>query len=243
MSQNRNWRVVSLVTICFFIYLISSVISLAFGYKWEPFDKVNLLTDVLESDVKEENKDIKTFAKNSRTDNLATDFELYKKPDLITRFYKDENINTLSHFAEKLHQLKTTGKGKIRIAYFGDSMIEGDMLTQTLRSLLQKEFGGYGVGFLPIHTNVGNFRQTASIEGSGWETTNFMDKDAKNIYVSGFSFNGVGNTQFKDKSVQVVPSLQKYLKEKASLIHNYYLLIVQELPILKATQQIIVYTE
>ena len=211
MSQNRNWRVVSLVTICFFIYLISSVISLAFGYNWEPFNKVNLLTDVIESDVKEENKDIKAFAKNTRTDNLATDFELYKKPDLITRFYKDENINTLSHFAEKLHQLKTTGKGKIRIAYFGDSMIEGDMLTQTLRSLLQKEFGGYGVGFLPIHTNVGNFRQTASIEGNGWETINFKDKDAKNMYVSGFSFNGVGNTQFKDKSVQVVPSLQKYL--------------------------------
>jgi hypothetical protein len=56
----------------------------------------------------------------------------------------------LAKFAEKLHQLKTTKKGKIRIAYFGDSMIEGDLLTQTLRKLLQKEFGGYGVGFFPF---------------------------------------------------------------------------------------------
>jgi hypothetical protein len=29
-------------------------------------------------------------------------------------------------------------------------MIEGDLLTQTLRKLLQKEFGGYGVGFFPF---------------------------------------------------------------------------------------------
>lgn len=211
MSQNRNWRVVSLITICFCIYLISSVICLAFGYHWEPFDKVNLITDVFKKVEKENDEEQKSTTQKSKNQNLATDFELYKKPDLITRFYKDENINTLSHFSEKLYQLKTTGKGKIRIAYFGDSMIEGDLLTQTLRKLLQSEFGGYGVGFLPIQTNVGNFRQTASINGNGWKTTNFMDKGAKNMYVSGFSFNGTGNTVFTDKSVNAIPSLQKYI--------------------------------
>jgi hypothetical protein len=83
---------------------------------------------------------------------------------------------------QKNSSIKTTKKGKIRIAYFGDSMIEGDLLTQTLRKLLQKEFGGYGVGFLPIHSKVAGFRQTASVQSSGWETINFMDKGAKNMY-------------------------------------------------------------
>jgi len=187
------------------------VISLAFGYSWEPFDKVNLITDVFKKVEKEELISTKPTVKNYKDQNLPTDFELYKKPDLITRFYKDENINTLSHFSEKLHQLKSTGKGKIRIAYFGDSMIEGDLLTQTLRKLLQSEFGGYGVGFLPIQTNVGNFRQTASINGNGWNAANFMTKGAKNMYISGFSFNGMGNTTFTDKSLKTASSLQKFL--------------------------------
>lgn len=211
MFENKNWRVVSLITICFAIYFAVSVICLAFGWKWEPFDKVNLITDVLKKNEKEENAGKNPVATHSDNKNLPTDFELYKKQDLITRFYKDENVNTLTHLSEKLHQLKTTGKGKIRIAYFGDSMIEGDMLTQTLRQLLQKEFGGYGVGFLPIQTNVGSFRKTASINGSGWKTVNFMDKGASNMYISGFSFSGAGNSTLTDKSVGSVPSLQKYL--------------------------------
>lgn len=211
MFENKNWRVVSLITICFVIYFAVSVICLAFGWKWEPLDKVNLISDVFKIDKKENEDEKKSIRQDSKNQNLATDFELYKKPDLITRFYKDENINTLSYFSEKLHQLKTSGKGKIRIAYFGDSMIEGDLLTQTLRQLLQKEFGGYGVGFLPVQTNVGSFRKTASIDGKGWKTINFMDKGAQNMYISGFSFSGLGNTKFTDKSVDAVPLLQKYL--------------------------------
>lgn len=202
---------VSLITICFAVYFAVSVICLAFGWKWEPLDKVNLITDVFKIDENTEKTAQKSTVKNSGNQNLPTDFELYKKPDLITRFYKDQNVTALAHLAEKLHQLKATGKGKIRIAYFGDSMIEGDMLTQTLRRLMQKEFGGYGVGFLPIHTNVGNFRQTASVTGNGWNTVNFMDKSVKNMYISGFAFSGTGNSKFVDKSVNAGSSLQKFL--------------------------------
>ncbi|KQS92672.1 hypothetical protein [Chryseobacterium sp. Leaf394] len=211
MFENKNWRVVSLITICFGIYFILSVLSFAFGFSWEPFEKVNLITDVFKKNDRESTEAGKLAKSDPKKQNLATDFELYKKPDLITRFYKDQNVNVLPHFSEKLHQIKSTGKGKLRVAYFGDSMIEGDLLTQTLRQLLQKEFGGYGVGFLPIQTNVGSFRKTASIKGSGWKTTNFMDKGAKNMYISGFSFSGMGNSVLTDKSVSSTQTLQKYL--------------------------------
>lgn len=211
MFENKNWRVVSLITICFCLYFIFSVLSFAFGFRWEPFEKVNLITDVFKFDEKENADAEKIATVNPKNPNLATDFELYKKPDLVTRFYKDQNVNVLPYFSEKLHQIKSTGKGKLRIAYFGDSMIEGDLLTQTLRQLLQKEFGGYGVGFLPVQTNVGSFRKTASVKGNGWKTVNFMDKGASNIYISGFSFSGGGNSTLTDKSVGSVPSLQKYL--------------------------------
>ena len=214
MNNNRNWRVVTLISISFFIYLIFSILSFAFDIKWEPFEKVNLITDVFDKNKKSELAKADQQKNNSETNNpknLVQDFELYKKPHFITNFYKGDSLNALSNFSEKLHQLQTTKKGKIRIAYFGDSMIEGDLLTQTLRKLLQKEFGGYGVGFLPIHSKVAGFRQTATVKSSGWETINFMDKGAKNMYISGFSFSGLGNGSFTDRTVTTPPSLQKFL--------------------------------
>ena len=68
----------------------------------------------------------------------------------------------MSHHCRSLwknsNNLKREKIIKIRIAYLGDSMIEGDLITQTLRELLQKEYGGQGVGFLPIFSNVVVFR-------------------------------------------------------------------------------------
>jgi len=52
------------------------------------------------------------------------------------------------------------GGEQIRIAYFGDSSIEGDLVAQTLRESLQQQFGGEGVGFLPLLPTVLNFRRT-----------------------------------------------------------------------------------
>ncbi len=131
-----------LISICFFIYFFSSILSFAFNIKWEPFDKINLVTEIFHKNQTHNLSQTNIQKQNSAQNNLVQDFELYKKPELITNFYKGNNVNALAFFSEKLHQLKTTKKGKIRIAYFGDSMIEGDLLTQTLRKLLQKEFGG-----------------------------------------------------------------------------------------------------
>ncbi len=51
-------------------------------------------------------------------------------------------------------------EGQARIFYFGDSMIEGDLITQTLRNHLQKRFGGEGVGWVPIASQTASFRRS-----------------------------------------------------------------------------------
>lgn len=56
-----------------------------------------------------------------------------------------------------------------RIAFLGDSFIEGDILTADLRESLQMEFGGRGVGFVPCELPFGVYRQTAKVHGSGWQ--------------------------------------------------------------------------
>ena len=48
MNNNQNWRVVTLISISFFIYLILSILSFAFDYKMGTFEKVNLITDVFD---------------------------------------------------------------------------------------------------------------------------------------------------------------------------------------------------
>jgi lysophospholipase L1-like esterase len=69
------------------------------------------------------------------------------------------NLGGLDSFLAALHQTKATGS-PTRIAYFGDSMIEGDLVTGDLRNSLQTEFGGTGVGFVPINSVTAEFRAT-----------------------------------------------------------------------------------
>ncbi|PVX49820.1 lysophospholipase L1-like esterase [Balneicella halophila] len=58
--------------------------------------------------------------------------------------------NTLVGFFEKLRELELHNKGQIRIAFYGDSMLDADMLVMQFRHYLQKRFGGKGVGYVPI---------------------------------------------------------------------------------------------
>ena len=90
MNNNRNWRVVTLISTSFFIYLILSILSFAFDIKWEPFEKVNLITYVFNKNKKSELAKADQQKNNSETNNLKNlvqDFELYKKSNFIIIFY------------------------------------------------------------------------------------------------------------------------------------------------------------
>lgn len=89
--------------------------------------------------------------------------------DEIIDFAKD-TVGGLDHFLKSLIATKKEGK-VTRIAYFSDSMIEGDIITQDLRSNFQSSFGGRGVGFVPITSITAGFRQTIFHKfSSDWET-------------------------------------------------------------------------
>jgi len=63
-----------------------------------------------------------------------------------------------------------------RIAWFGDSFTEGDILVGDLRSLLQKSFGGAGIGLVPATTPIAKFRATVKQTfSSDWKERNIME--------------------------------------------------------------------
>jgi lysophospholipase L1-like esterase len=101
------------------------------------------------------------------------------------------NLGGLDSFLAALHQTKATGS-PTRIAYFGDSMIEGDLVTGDLRNSLQTEFGGTGVGYVPINSVTADFRATIRQSYSpNWREYNLVSTkvpEASPLGISGHSF-------------------------------------------------------
>lgn len=89
--------------------------------------------------------------------------------------YADSASHAMGRFYEALENYRTLGR-PVRIAYFGDSFIEGDILTADLRALLQKRFGGSGVGYVNITSVVAGFRTSVHHTFSGWDSHAVTDK-------------------------------------------------------------------
>ena len=64
----------------------------------------------------------------------------------VTLYSIEDSRGALRKFYKKLEQVKS-GKGKVHIVHYGDSLIAGDYVTRTVRRLLQKTFGDGGHGF------------------------------------------------------------------------------------------------
>ena len=71
----------------------------------------------------------------------------------------DENVvdtvtDTRYYLKSFYAALDSTKTKSIRVVHYGDSQIEEDRMTMTLRRDLQSRFGGHGVGLLPIHQTI-----------------------------------------------------------------------------------------
>ena len=64
----------------------------------------------------------------------------------------------------------------VRIAFFGDSYIEGDIITGDIREQLQEIYGGQGVGFVPVGTPQAISRPSVKHNFGGWRNYNLIYK-------------------------------------------------------------------
>ncbi|MDD2331021.1 MAG: hypothetical protein PHI68_00055 [Candidatus Cloacimonetes bacterium] len=100
-------------------------------------------------------------------------------------------LTPLEIFQNELAKYEKNQSGSIRIAYFGDSIIEGDLITGRLRHLLQQKYGGTGLGFMPITSISAGFRPTINHTfAKNWEAISFMSNRRQDISlgISGFTF-------------------------------------------------------
>jgi hypothetical protein len=192
MNVKRN-------VLLFNVFFLLLLLAATFLFEWKPniagenFRPITILADI--------KKD--TLANNNET-NVAASTKVAKKNPIIkdyTTYTGLVNVSgqqyALADFLQKLTELKKKKRKKIRIAYFGDSMIEGDLITEDLRKELQDIFGGSGVGYVPVTSIVAGFRQTVVHTFSdNWTDVNFKsdDKSGANLFISGHSFFGDQNS-------------------------------------------------
>ncbi len=83
------------------------------------------------------------------------------------------DLSQMKYFFEAL---KNTKVRKVRVAHFGDSEIEGDLITSNIRQELQQKFGGEGAGFLSITSQDITFRTTTKQSFSNdWDSYSILE--------------------------------------------------------------------
>ncbi len=89
----------------------------------------------------------------------------------------------------------------VRIAWYGDSFVEGDILIGDLRDSLQSLWGGNGVGFVPITSEVAQFKRTLVHRFENWTTFSIIKKNPANppLGINGFAYQprGVGFVHYE----------------------------------------------
>lgn len=122
-------------------------------------------------------------------DSLYQTLYAAREADSLGKRVEDYSLGHigLRHFFSAIKQGETLGR-PVRVAFLGDSFIEGDILVADLRAALQQVFGGEGVGFVPVNSVAAKFRPTVKQEGEGWQTISMLDS-AQNIFTpSGMLF-------------------------------------------------------
>ncbi len=209
MNNNKNKYPLTVLAITLGLLMVLSSLKTDFYFGNYSLRKVNILSDL-------ENKrnlitEIDSQEYSGFNGQIVKDKQHQK--DIIQ--YLDSNEKGgLKVFLKALADLKKGKRKKVRIAYFGDSMIEGDLISQDLRRYLQKQYGGKGVGFVPVmsisapnrssvqHTYSGNWKD-ANFQNSRWGAFPFgfsghvFYAQAANCW---FKLKGVSEERLKDFS-------------------------------------------
>ena len=129
--------------------------------------------------------------KNVKADSLIDKYLSANEKNYI----KDSNFinpmqsgrRALDYFYTAL--IKESDSNVVHIAHYGDSQLEGDRISCVLREYFQKDYGGNGIGFVPI-TDICNHVSIQRKESSNWDRDNIFHNHHSDLYygLSGMLF-------------------------------------------------------
>jgi lysophospholipase L1-like esterase len=199
MNHNRHVVLFTIITTCSLFAF--SLYATLYPLPIQELNNMSICADLFtqpvtsspDSNDSKEDRQYATMSSNgigvsdSLTSKVPKVLAAYNTRNVITAFQPDTALPALPQLMQKLYALKQGKKAKVRIAWFGDSMIEGDFLTQTFRKRMQQYFGVVGVGFVPVTSVTAAFRTTVAHSWSGkWEEENFKTKNlTHDLFLSG----------------------------------------------------------
>ena len=100
-------------------------------------------------------------------DSVAKQETTQKKPQLVVPAVSVSNTDTRAYLSAFYAALDSASRMPVRVVHYGDSQIEEDRITNVLRENWQKQYGGGGVGLIPLHQTIPTrtIRQWLSING------------------------------------------------------------------------------
>ena len=151
----------------------------------------------------------------------STSYTQYKFLRLDLNRIENDSIS-LKSFYKKLEQLDATRKGRVTITHIGDSHIQADLLSGTIRQKMQLKFGNAGRGL------IFPYRVAKSNEPSSYKTTTNKTWDSKrNVFyekslpigISGFTIETTDSMAEINLLVKDQPGLG-YMFTKFTLFHE-----------------------
>lgn len=166
------------------------------GYQFKEF---NPLSDLLDSTA---NQSYETLSIPLRTANDTTATELHSADstnskgvttDTLTPLELSSRLMDYSEGQSALRRLRAAlreGRSRsVRIAFVGDSFIEGDILVAPFRQALQQRYGGKGVGYVPLTSPVARFRQSIQQRFEGaWRQTLASKSNSRTLFTLSETF-------------------------------------------------------
>ncbi len=175
MNQNKNYFIQT------FAIMILSIIAFVFIKPFLP-TKLFPVADTTMKNIVVDSLMLEALAEeDSNTNNNDT----LKDGSQFVDFNESDYVGYqhLVSFYEKLLQIENGNNDKIRIAFFGDSMNDGDMIVQDFRSNFQDRFGGEGVGFVNVTSESAASRISIKQQFSKkWKSYSFVN--TKNLSTS-----------------------------------------------------------
>ena len=167
--------------IALFFTLLSTVDYDRFSVPFS-FKPINFLSDILSD--KESETDVLLTENQAPENNIPTDSIANKNNSCPPGVKCIENFSgnqfPLERFFDKLNAAKR-GETQVRIAWYGDSFTDADLLVSDLRDTLQSIYGGNGVGFVPITHEAAAFRKTIKHSFGGWKPSSIITNPKSNF--------------------------------------------------------------
>ena len=166
------------------------------GYQFKEF---NPLSDLLDTTA---NQSYETLSIPLQTANDTTATELHSADstnskgvttDTLTPLELSSRLMDYSEGQSALRRLRAAlreGRSRsVRIAFVGDSFIEGDILVAPFRQALQQRYGGKGVGYVPLTSPVSRFRQSIQQRFEGaWRQTFASKSNSRTLFTLSETF-------------------------------------------------------